>query len=372
MVRVLHVVNSMNKGGLETFIMNIYRKIDREKIQFDFLVHDTEEGSYDNEILSLGGRIHYVSSRNKGILKNKRALKNFFKNNNEYKIIHQHASSLSYIEPLYYAKKYKLPVRIIQSHSTQEGGMFLHKYIHKINKSFIANIATDYWACSDLSIKWMYSKSMINNNKCKFIPNGIEMDKFMYSKEKRENIRNIFNIRENFIIGHIGRFSYPKNHEFILDIFKEIKKKESKAHLILVGDGELKESIEQKINYLGLKNSVTLTGLRSDIEDLVQCMDVLLFPSHYEGLPITLIEAQASGLKCIVSDKITKQVQITDNISYLDLEKGANYWADFILKHRNYNRQNYINSNISPKFNIENTVGILEKFYLEKDKEYEF
>lgn len=331
MKRVLHVVSAMNRGGLETFIMNAYRNIDRNKIQFDFLVHTDKDGDYDQEIRSLGGTIYHVPSRNKGVLKNHKAIDRFFKNHPEYQVVHQHVSSLTYIEPLKAAKRHGVPTRIVHSHSTRQGGNFMHRYIHLWNRFFIKNIATDFFACSDLAAEWLYGKQKYRKDEYTLVNNGIDTEKYKFNEQVRLKIRRDLNIENKFVIGHVGRFAFPKNHDFLIEIYKAVSKLEPESVLLLVGDGELRDSIEKKCNSLGLGKKVIFTGVRSDIPDLLQAMDVFVMPSHYEGLPVTLVEAQASGLMCVVSNNITNQINITELINKISLESSAQYWANFII-----------------------------------------
>lgn len=342
MIKVLHVVSSMNRGGLETFIMNLYRNIDRSKVRFDFLVHTDKNAAFDEEIHSLGGKIFSIPSREHGLLKNRKALNDFFRVHSEYKVIHQHVSSLSYVEPLKAAKKYKVPVRIVHSHSTRQGGSSLHKYLHKWNQFFVKSYATHYFACSDLAAKWLYGEKQYRAGDFTLINNGIDTEKFMFNEETRKIVRKELEVDNKFVLGHIGRFMYPKNHEFLIDIFKDFHEKEPNSILLLVGDGGLRDKIEEKVNYLGLQNSVIFTGIRYDIPYLLQAMDVFIMPSHYEGFPVTLVEAQASGVLCFVSDNITKQVSITNLINYISLKSTSNDWANIVFEKSNtYKRRDF-------------------------------
>ena len=328
MIRVLHILNGMNNGGIENFLMNIYRNIDRKKIQFDFLVQTKNECFFDREIARLGGKIFYVPPRNDGLLKNKRALNEFFKKH-EYKIIHQHVSSLSYVEPLKIAKRYNIPVRIVHGHSTKEGGSFLHKYFHYINQFTLKSYATVFFACSDVVAEWIFGDKPVNYT---IVKNGIDTKKYIFDNTIRTKKRHELGIKENtFVIGHVGRFVYTKNHEFIIDIFNKVNEKIPDSKLLLVGDGELRKSIEMKVDKLGLKKNVIFTGVRADVHELLQAMDCFVFPSHYEGFPVSLIEAQATGLPCVVSDKITKQIKLTSFIKFVDLEKTPLFWCNTII-----------------------------------------
>lgn len=366
MIRVLHIVMGMDRGGIETLIMNIYRKVDRSKIQFDFLVHTKDRKSYDEEIEALGGRIYSVSARSEGILKNRRELIDFFSNHTEYKVVHQHVSSLTYIEPLKVAKKFNIPIRIIHGHSTQQGGHKIHKLIHYFNQLSIDKYATHLFACSNNAAKWMYSSYGLGNREYNIINNGIDPELFTYNFEIRERVRKEFRLSNKFVVGHIGRFSIPKNHEFILEVFHEIKKLEKNAILLLVGDGKLKNQIADKIDSKGISDSVIFTGIRSDTSALLNAMDIFLFPSLYEGLGIAAIEAQATGLKCFVSTKVPEEVAITNNISRIPLNKTALDWAKEILKLKNgYIRKSETQQVRAKGYDINGVALWLQELYLE-------
>lgn len=365
MLRVLHVVFGMDRGGIETFIMNIYRNIDRSKIQFDFLVHTQDEKAYDNEIRSMGGNIFYVSPRSEGVLKNKRELNKFFSVNNNYKIVHQHASSLSYIEPLKAAKRFGIKGRIIHSHSTRQGGHKFHKYMHAFNKKNIEGIATEYFACSKLASQWMYTESMILNNKIEIIKNGIKTENYIFNEKIRTEVRKSLGVENKTVIGHVGRFSFPKNHKFLIEIFIEILKMKKDCVLLLVGGGELESQIMGKIKGKDIEKKVIFTGVRSDISDLMRAMDIFVFPSLYEGLPISLVEAQTTGMKCFASDRITDEVIITDLVRTLSLEDSSLYWAKSILKEvSDYQRFDYSAKVESKGYDIKNIAEKLQLHYL--------
>lgn len=364
MIRVLHCVYGMNRAGLETFIMNIYRNIDRSKVQFDFLVRTPKKCDYDDEIYSLGGKIYYVPSRRRGIIKSLKIIDEFFRNHNEYNIIHSHVSSLSDVTVLKMAKKYGVKCRIIHSHSTNQLGNPVHKFLHRYNQLFIKSYATDYFACSNSAAKWMYPSNLYNKKEFKIIKNGIEPEKYIYNEDIRNRKRIELGVKDKFVVGHIGRFHPVKNHKFIVDIFHEIFKRERDSFLLLVGDGEMREEIEKKVEDLGLKNNVLFTGVRTDIPDLLQAMDVFLFPSIFEGLPVTLIEAQASGLKCFVSDNvITREVNVSNLVQFISLKNSAQHWAEKILASRKYHRISTIDSIRIAGYDIREIAKELQYWY---------
>lgn len=365
MLRVLHILPSMNRGGIETLLMNLYRKIDRSQIQFDFLLTNDSYNDFESEIIYLGGKIYRVSPRNKGIKKNKSDLDSFFKIHQEYKIIHQHLSSLSYIEPIKIARKHQIPHRIVHSHNTKQSGSKIHYISHKFNQYKIDRLATEYFACSNLAARWLFPKSIYLNRSYSVINNGIDTNGFVFNSEIRSNKRKELNIDPNeVLLGHVGRFNLQKNHDFLIDIFKSYKDKYGKGKLLLVGEGPLRPSIEEKINQLGLNHDIIFTGLRKDISELMQAMDVFLMPSLHEGLPVTLIEAQATGVSIVLADTITKEVAINDNLAWLSLKDSYEKWALTIEKSTMYDRKSTTKKVIDAGFDIKNIAEELQCFYL--------
>ncbi|WHY33853.1 glycosyltransferase family 1 protein [Cytobacillus firmus] len=365
MIRVLHVVGKMNRGGIETFLMNVYRKIDRQKVQFDFLVHTEDECDYNEEIFKLGGKIYSIPPRKQGFFKNRKSLIAFFKKHQDYKVVHQHISSLSYVEPLKIATKFGIPIRIVHGHSSQEGGSFFNKYIHKWNQIGVKTYATDYFACSDTAAEWLYHQKHFRSGEFTIINNGIETARFAYNPIIRNQIRRELGIDNKFVVGNVGRLVHSKNHDFLLDIFKCVHDIEPETVLICVGDGELRQEIQEKVYSLELEDSVILTGTRTNISDLLQAMDIFIMPSLYEGLPVTLVEAQSSGLHCLVSDRITRNVNVTDLIEYININNNAEYWAEkAILLYQSQKRKVTTNQIIKSGFDVKGVAKHLEEFYI--------
>ena len=358
-IRILHVFGKLNRGGAETFIMNVYRNIDRSKIQFDFMAHTADKCAYDDEIEELGGKIYRVPAyKVTNDLKYKSEWQKFFKNNKEHKIIHGHMTSTAAIY-LKIAKKNGLTA-VSHIHSTSSG-KGLAAAVKDIMQKPLKNIANCLFACSEAAGVYCYGTKVDFH----VIKNAIDTKKFVYDTKMRKKIRTELRIEGKFVIGHIGRFTEAKNHSFILEIFKKIYENNNNAVLLLVGDGELRGDIEKKVDEMGLKDDVIFTGIRSDIPELLCAMDVFLFPSLWEGLPVTLVEAQASGVRCVVSDVITKETALTDLIEYISLEKSAAHWADKILVYNNgYERRNMQEEIKLAGFDIKELSSWLENFYL--------
>lgn len=315
-IHILHVLGGLDAGGAESFVMNLYRSVDRTQVQFDFIKHVSQKGMFEDEILSLGGKI-FTCPRYTG--KNHftycKWWNDFFLNHPEYKIIHGHVRSTSAIY-LSIAKKHGLTT-IAHSHSTSNGkGLLgLVKTIMQYPTRYIA----DYlFSCSDLAGKWMYGEKATKQDNYQMIPNGIDIHRFTYSEAKRKIVRQSLGILEDeFVIGHIGRFTKPKNHIFLLQTFSAYLKKHPHSRLLLVGDGTLLQPMKKICGQMNIMNHVIFTGARSNTEDYYQVMDVFAFPSLWEGLPVSVVEAQASGLPCLISDNITRNVQLTSLPKYL-------------------------------------------------------
>lgn len=363
-IRILNVVTRMDAAGIETLLMNLYRNIDREKIQFDFLTHREEAGFYDEEILKLGGRIYSVPSINpfhhKRYIK---SLEKFFEDHDEYKIVHSHINTYS-MYPLRAAKNAGVPIRIAHSHIASVP--FDKKTPFRIyTKAKLKEYSTHNFACSQIAGKWLYGLKAIKKDNFKVINNSINATLYKYNKKTREIIRNELGIEGKFVVGHIGRFTEQKNHIFLINIFKLVYDKNKNARLLLVGEGEDEVLIRNKVIELGLEKCVIFTGIRNDVEDLLQAMDVFVFPSLYEGLGMVVIEAQAAGLKCIVSNNIPKEAFITDLIYDISLKESRTIWAEKILEYSyGYERRDTFKNIYDAGYDIHKTVTLLEEFYL--------
>lgn len=358
-VRVLHVVTYMGRGGLETMLMNYYRNIDRTKIQFDFLVHRDFEADYDQEILSLGGKIYHMPRLVPWSLSYKKQLCNFFKKHPEYKIVHVHQDCLSSVA-LKCAKECGIPIRIAHSHNSNQDKnikLLIKKYYMKK----IPQYATDLFACSQEAGEWMFHTKDFH-----ILKNAIDAQKYTYSKENTDMLIEKFNVKDKFVIGHVGRFRKQKNHGFLIDIFQEIIKKEPTAILMLVGDGEEQEKIKEKVHQLHLDDSVLFMGARNDVHELLQVMNVFVLPSLYEGLPVTMIEAQAAGVSCVISDQVPLECKITNLITQVNLYDSLETWAKVILEKGKSEKVNTYADICNAGFDIVSNAKQLQEFYLEK------
>lgn len=332
-IRILHVVQKMDMGGTENFIMNLYRVIDKEKFQFDFAVHTKDSGFFDDEIKRLGGNI-FVFNKFKGTnIKSYTASWNqFFKKHPEISIVHGHMGSSASIY-LSIAKK-NGRATIAHSHSTNTQKTHnLKNYLWEVFSYPTRYIAEYRYACGVAAGKARYGNDFLHNKKRdKVIFNGINTGKYAFNLEDRQRIRALEKAEDAFIIGHIGRFVEVKNHQFLLGVFKELVKINENSQLWLLGDGPLKENIQEQAKSLGVADKVKFFGIQKNVIPFLQAFDAFVMPSLYEGLPVTLIEAQASGLSCIISDTIDSDVDVSGQVVQLSLNKSANDWAHKILE----------------------------------------
>ena len=361
-IRVLQVVTIMNRGGLETMLMNYYRKIDRSKIQFDFLVHREERGDYDDEIETMGGRIYRMSSIRPGnYRKYFRELEEFFKSNKQYKVVHSHINENSAFV-LRAAKQNNVKCRIAHSHVSGLG--FDYKFMFRqYARLVLKNQPTHLFACSKGAGKWLFGKEKMNRNEVTILNNAIDLDKFKYNEKIRNDIRNELTIEQKVVIGHVGRFSPSKNHDFLMDVFSKVHQFNSETVLLLIGEGKVEDKIKRKAKRYGLEDSVMFLGLRGDIDILMNAMDVFVFPSKFEALPVVLIEAQANGLKCFASTGVPTEVNISNTVDFISLDKSAKEWANEIM---NCDMKHKDNIFVIKKrgYDISDNVSYLSNMYL--------
>ena len=341
MKRLLCIVGGMNAGGAETFLMKLYRNIDREKYQMDFCVSKKEKGFYDDEIIAMGGRIIHTVPKSKNPIASFKSIYNIVKDNEYDYVMRISQHSLSALE-LVIAKMAGAKVLVFRSSNskTMKGG--LEGFLHKIFMFLPRIVPTVKIAPSIPAAEFMFGKNAVKGGKILYLNNGIPLEKFSFNENSRNNIRLELGLEDNFLVGHIGRFCVQKNHDELIDIFVKIKGKQQDAHLILIGEGELECKIKRKIEEKGIKDQVHFLGIRRDIPELLSAIDVFVFPSLYEGMPNTAIEAQANGVPCFISDQITPEVRLCSNVHMLPLG-NEEIWSDAILQ-KSYRVKSEINS----------------------------
>ncbi|WP_203258688.1 glycosyltransferase family 1 protein [Hyunsoonleella ulvae] len=373
--RVLQVLTIMNRGGAETMIMNYYRNMDRSKVQFDFLLHREERGAFDDEIESLGGKIYRmppISPNN--AFKYRAKLKEFFKTHH-YSVVHSHLNGLSYYV-LKAAKQAGTKTRVAHSHIAIEpitiGSFFapnkrlvftIKDCIQNLLKKKVLKVATNYFACGTSAGKWLFGEHEMD--KVNVINNAIDSSNFVFNSDKAQEIKKDLNLENKRIIGHVGRFDDQKNHFFLIDIFNEIHNKNSEIDLVLIGEGHLKNQVIEKVKKYKLEKNVHFLGVRNDVHELLNGMDIILFPSLYEGLPVSLIEAQASGLRILTSNTVTSKINVTGLVHFRSLDDSAVEWANLLLNLIDYKRENMKKKIIEANYDIKSNALVLQKFYLD-------
>lgn len=357
MIRILHIVHTMECGGIETMLMNIYRKIDRQDIQFDFLVNGTKNNYYTNEIEKLGGRVLNVTPKRESLTKNYRETINTIKNGN-YDVVHIHQDSMIAFA-LYCAKKAGIKNIITHAHTTSANG--LHRQIlAKIGRTYINRNASLKLACSNAAAKWIYGEKVENYI---IFKNAIDAKKFIYSEVNNKQNRESLGISDDsFVIGTCGRFSIEKNQIFLVKIFNEIKRINSNSKLILIGDGSEKENITQLCKELGVIEDVIFPGMVENVEFYYNILDAFVLPSFFEGLPLVGIEAQAAGVNCFFSDGVTKEISVTEQTKFMSLDKSAYEWAYEIVNTARIRKNNY-ESIRKAGYDVGENVKFLENTY---------
>lgn len=360
-ISILHVIGIMNRGGAESMIMNLYRNIDRTKVQFDFVENEGEEAAFDREIQSLGGRIYRCPRyRGKNHLAYTRWWKDFFETHTgEYAIVHGHIGSTAAIY-LSIAKKYGC-YTIAHSHSAGVGSAMYRLFAYPTRY-----VADHFFACStDAGISRYGRRVGHDRERFQVLNNAIDTHRFMCCPQTGCRLRQMLSISEDaLVIGHVGRFVDAKNHLFLIDVFEQIHQRHPNSVLLLVGDGELRPQIETAISRKGLNNAVVMTGVQPNVWDYYQAMDVFVFPSVYEGLPVSMVEAQTSGLPCCVSANVPEETAITNLVEFIPLENGAAHWADRVLHRAKDPRRNMQQEMEQAGFDVSATSKWLEDFYM--------
>ena len=367
-IKILYFMDGIgNAGGIQEMVIKWMENIDKEKFQIDILSYDTgKKDNYPERIKKLGGNVYIIPTYTKKgqLIKSLKSTKEFFEKNKDYDIIHAHASSKA-LFIMYYAKKLGIKSRILHSHCTQfvmtKKIALLIANLFKVPTNMLT---TDYFACSPEAGEFLFGNNYVKNGSVYIAHNGINTDEFYYRSDIRNRIRKELGLQDKIIIGNVGRFRPQKNHNYLIEIFSEVYKKDNSAVLLLVGNGELEDQIREKVHYLGLEKSVYFLGFRKDVSDLMQAMDILVMPSLFEGLPVTGVEAQAEGLPCIFADTITRDAAIIPQSCYMRLEDSPEKWAEKILEVAyNYNRIDSLEFIRKKGYDIKLETQKMEEFY---------
>lgn len=361
-IRVAQIMGKWLGGGVEAVVMNYYRNIDRNKVQFDFICDEDSKYIPKEEIEKLGGKIILIPPYQKPFKYHKELMRVL--KEGKYKIVHSHISTMSFFS-LWAAKSAKVPIRIAHAHSTTNKQEKKKNLMKQVLRPFSKVFANRYFCCSELAGRWLFGNKTYNQGKVYLLNNAIDVDKFKYTEKVRKAKRKELNIKnKDLVIGHIGRFVKQKNHDFLIDIFNEIHKQNKNTILLLAGDGPLKEEIQNKVKELGLEKNVQFLGQRNDANELYQAMDAFVLPSLYEGLPVVGVEAQASGLPCFFSTDMTKETKVLDSTKFISLTHTSKYWADKILNEiKSFKRQDTIKEITDNNFNIKKEAEKLENYY---------
>lgn len=361
-IRVLHFQGRMGKGGAETFMMNTYRNIDRSKIQFDFLIYDDfkDVTPYNDEIFQMGGRIFSVPNPKKHPVQYIIAVKKLL-NDQSFDIVHNEVFFGGGLN-LWLAFKAGIKRRIAHSHATTDGkDSVVFTLVRKFLDKWLFKYATDFLACSTEAGKGLFGETQ----PFVFVPNGIDLELYQNYKETKEQSRQGLDLPEEaLIIGNIGRFENQKNHSFLIDIFNEVVDIRPESRLLLIGEGSLEDTIRAKVKEKHLSDQVVFMGVRDDIPRILNAMDVMVMPSLYEGLPISAVEAQAAGVKLVLSTEVSKETVLSDNVQFKSLNDPPEEWAETIVS------QPLVNHPLPQmdKYDKNYTASLMEKIYLSKEE----
>ena len=355
-IHVAQILNQMDTGGIEAVVMNYYRHVDKEKVQFDFFINRASSFPQREELERYGAKVYFLPSYS-DVINYHKTLYRIFKEN-KYKVVHVHLNTMS-IFPLFAAWRAGIPVRICHNHSTAHRGEGKRTILKYILRPFNKIFATDYFACGELAGRWMYGNKCFDSGNVTVMPNAIETKKFHYEEAKREQIRKEYHIPEDaFVIGHVGRFVYPKNHRFMVNVFSQLRQRQQNAYMIFVGEGELQKEIQNQVNDMGLKERVIFTGVRQDANYIYSAMDVFFLPSFYEGVAVVAWEAQANGLPVVSSNNVSEETVCSDNVIRLSLDEKYELWIEKLLEAKRGGHA-YVPD-------IKETVKGVQAFYLSK------
>lgn len=357
-IRIAQIIGKMWGGGVEAMIFNYYRAIDHSKIQFDFF-YDADSTVEPPEDLIKMGAIFYKLSPYQKMWKYILELRRYLKKGN-YKIAHSHLNTLS-VFPLFTAWTAGVPVRIAHNHSVPGGNEWKRNAAKAVLKKFSRLFATEYFACSEKAGRWLFGNKVFDAGKVVVVKNAVDFEKFNINSNKTISLRRQLGLEGNMVIGHIGRFTYAKNHSKLLEIFCEIRKRRADAKLLLVGDGELHNAIVNKISELGLSDSVVMVGTVSNPEKYYPLIDVVVHPSFFEGFSMTVIEAQISGVPSVISEAVPDEAMISDGCKYVSVKKENCFWADSVFSQMG--KQVMLNKK-SEDYDIHTCSGRLQEWYI--------
>ena len=342
-MRILEITSDLDGGGVDRLLYDYCSRMTND-IQFDFVVTSKTEGILEKPLKELGCKIYRISQIREGLKKHNDQLKKIL-TDNHYDVIHDHSGYKAWCN-LRVAKKCGVTARIAHSHQAFMAETTKQKIMRILSTPITKMYSTELFACGNDAAKWMWGEKAFNDGKVYIMKNAIQAERFNFSPEKRERIRCEYNIANKFVIGNVARFSYQKNHEFLINIFAQVKKIRTDAVLMLIGRGELEDTVKEQVEALGLSDSVIFMGVRNDVPDLVNAMDVFALPSRFEGLPVTLVEIQANGLPAVISENVTKEMTISKDFTFIPLTQSTLAWAKAISETQRNESRNLIKNTI--------------------------
>ena len=356
MKRVLCLVSSMDSGGAETFLMKIYRTIDKAEYQMDFCVNVKEKCFYDDEIKSLGGKIFYVPSKSQSISEFRNQLYKLISEEKYEYVLRISSNGFGFMD-VKIAKDAGAKRCTVRAANAGNSAGIKGYIVHRLGRALYQKYIDTMISPSDLAAEYTFGKHAYKTGKVNILHNAVDLSIFKYDIDDRRHIRSEFGISDNTVLfGHIGRFMMQKNHGFLLDVFADVLEKNPNSLLMLVGKGELENEIKLQAKKLGISDKIIFTGVRPDVPALLSAMDMFVFPSLFEGMPNTIIEAQATGLPCVISDTITKEADITGLVKYLPIE-NPKLWADYICSCKTAARKDTKQNFIDNKYDIESSAN---------------
>ena len=336
MERILVYGMTDNRGGIEAYLYNYLTQIaPKGNMIFDF-VTDYSTIAYQDELKRLGCKIYYIPSRRENLFVHMKKLHKIVKEHKEYEKIYFNILSAAEFFTVLSACGIPGKKRIVHSHNNSVKAIRKHRIL----RPFLNMVSSQRLACSESAGEFMFGEKYIKKNQVTILNNAIDLNKYAYAKDVRDVVRKKNKLEDEFVVGHVGRLCYLNNTFFLIDIFSEIYKKCKDTVLIIIGDGEDRQEVEKYIKAKGMESNIKLLGMRDDVSDFMQAMDVFVLPSRFEGLPVVAIEAQAAGLPCFLSRQITEKTDVTGNVQFLSLHKTAEEWADNILRTRDWSRMN--------------------------------
>ena len=374
-VRVV-VVAPLGVGGVTNMMINIQSHMDRSKVNFDYLVYHDRKEPLEDKVYDMGSKKLVASVDNIPVRPLRRVLRmNEIRKvckKNHVKVLHYNADNAADMTNIIGAKLGGVKYITIHSHNAGFGTAgFGVKLVSALFKPLIPLLCDNYIACSDLAARFLFPKSIINSEKYHVLPNGIELDKYAFNPAIRNEIRKKLGLKGKYVIGHVGRFSDQKNHSFLIDIFQKIYEEDKNTILLLFGVGELLEPMKKKVVDLGIESAVIFYGASDEMHKMWQAIDIFVMPSLHEGLPVTGVEAQASGLPCVFADTITQEVDVTGKSEFLSLSAPPEVWANHVLKHKTDKRENGVPALRNAHYDIQQTADIVSELYLNVEKTLE-